>query len=417
MTVFSWIFLSMLVLTTGFRLWLSQRQRNHVTRHRDAVPQPFRERISLEDHRKAADYTVAKLGLARLETAFDALLLLAWTLGGGIALVDRLVHGIGMDGTLAGTVVIMTILVSGTLLGLPFSVIQTFGIEARYGFNRATPALFASDTIKGVMLSLLIGGPLVWGVLWIMANTGTSWWLFAWVLWTGFVLAMTWLYPTFIAPIFNRFKPLEDQQLRQRVEQLLQRCGFHSKGIFVMDGSRRSAHGNAYFTGIGNNKRIVFFDTLIEALRPEEIEAVLAHELGHFRRHHVRKRLLVMLLSSLLGLGLLGWLKLQPWFYGSLGVPAVSDHAALILFVMVSPIFTYFLSPLGAVFSRRHEFEADAYAAGHSSAACLVDALVKLYRDNASTLTPDPLHSAFYDSHPPALSRIAQLERLASQSS
>jgi len=358
---------------------------------------------------------VAKIKLSRAETAFDALLLLAWTLGGGIALVDKLVRGTGLDGILAGTVCIMAVLVSGTLLGLPFSIIQTFGIETRYGFNRSTPALFASDTLKGLVLSVLIGGPLVWAVLWTMANTGKLWWLFAWALWTGFVLAMTWLYPTFIAPLFNRFKPLEDPQLRERVEALLERCGFHSKGIFVMDGSRRSAHGNAYFTGIGNNKRIVFFDTLVESLIPEEIEAVLAHELGHFRMRHVRKRLIVMLLSSLLGLGLLGWLKLQPWFYSSLGVPQMSDHAALLLFVMVSPVFTYFLSPLGAMFSRRHEFEADAYAAGHSSAERLVDALVKLYRDNASTLTPDPLHSAFYDSHPPALSRIAELDRLAGE--
>jgi len=415
MTVFSWIFLVMLAFVTGCRLWLAQRQRNHVAGHRDAVPQPFSDRISLEDHRKAADYTVAKLKLARAETAFDALLLVAWTLGGGIALLDGLISSSGLQGTLAGTAVIMSVLILGSLIGLPFSLVQTFVIEARYGFNRSTPALFVSDTLKGLLLSLLIGGPLVWAVLWTMGNTGEFWWLFAWVLWTAFILAMTWLYPTFIAPMFNRFKPLEDQQLRDRVEGLLQRCGFHSKGIFVMDGSRRSAHGNAYFTGIGNNKRIVFFDTLIESLDPEEIEAVLAHELGHFRKHHVRKRLAVMLLSSLLGLGLLGWLKLQPWFYKSLGIPEVSDHAALILFVMVSPVFTYFLSPLGAMFSRRHEFEADAYAAGHSSAACLVDALVKLYRDNASTLTPDPLHSAFYDSHPPALIRIDRLERLASQ--
>jgi len=413
MTPFSWTFLAMLVLTTGFRLWLSGRQSAHVTRHRDHVPAPFEQRIPLEEHRKAADYTVAKGRLGRAETVYDALLLLGWTLGGGIALADRLVSGAGLGEIASGTAVIMLVLVAGGLLSLPFSLAQTFGVEARFGFNRTTPALFAADLVKGLLLALVLGTPLVGAILWIMANTGNAWWLYAWALWSGFMLLLSWIYPSLIAPIFNRFEPLQDETLKRQVEALLQRCGFQSKGVYVMDGSRRSSHGNAYFTGLGNNKRIVFFDTLVDTLAAAEIEAVLAHELGHYRKHHVRKRLIVMLLSSLLGLALLGWLKSQAWFYTSLGVSVPSDHSALLLFLMVSPVFTYFLSPLGAMFSRRHEFEADAYAARHSSAPALVDALVKLYRENASTLTPDPVHSAFYDSHPPALTRIGNLQRLA----
>ncbi len=413
MSVFSWIFITFLLAGTGCRLWLSGRQTRHIRAHRTQVPTPFAQQISLEDHQKAADYTNAKARLGRIESLYDTLLLLGWTLGGGIALVQSLVQGSGLGGLLGAVASILIVLLVSSALSLPFGIAQTFGIEARFGFNRSTPGLFVADMAKGLVLSLALGAPLLAAVLWIMAHAGELWWLYAWVLWSGFGLLMFWAYPTLIAPLFNKFEPLQDASLKQRVEALLDRCGFHSKGIFVMDGSRRSAHGNAYFTGIGNNKRIVFFDTLIKTLEPLEVEAVLAHELGHFRKRHVRKRLIWSLASSLIGLALLGWLKTQVWFYTDLGVPGASDQAALLLFIMIVPVFTYFLSPLSAWFSRKHEFEADAYAASQSDAGALVEALVKLYRENASTLTPDPVHSAFYDSHPPALIRIQHLNSLA----
>ncbi len=413
MSLFTSIFITFLVASTLCRLWLSLRQTRHVSAHRGQVPDPFTGQISLEDHQKAADYTNAKAQLGRMETVYDSLLLVGWTVGGGIALVQSLVDNSGLTGLWGGVAMIIAVLIISSLLSLPFSIAQTFGIEARFGFNRSTPGLFIADMLKGLALTLLLGAPLLAAVLWIMSHTGELWWVYAWALWSGFGLLMFWAYPTLIAPLFNKFEPLEDETLKARVEALLDRCGFHSKGIFVMDGSRRSAHGNAYFTGIGNNKRIVFFDTLIGTLEPLEVEAVLAHELGHFRKRHVRKRLVWSLVSSLIGLGVLGWLKTEAWFYSDLGVPAVSDHAALLLFIMIAPVFTYFTSPLSAWFSRKHEFEADAYAAGQSDADALVDALVKLYRENASTLTPDPVHSAFYDSHPPAMIRIQHLHDLA----
>ncbi|MCW8845750.1 MAG: M48 family metallopeptidase [Gammaproteobacteria bacterium] len=413
MSAFSWIFVIFLLAGTACRLWLSNRQTRNVRAHRSQVPEPFAQKVSLEDHQKAADYTHAKAQLGRMETLYDAMLLLGWTLGGGIALVQSLVQGSGLGGLWGAIASILLVLLVSSALSLPFSIAHTFGIEARFGFNRSTPGLFVADMLKGLALTLVLGVPLIAAVLWIMAHAGELWWLYAWALWSGFGLLMFWAYPTLIAPLFNKFEPLEDASLKQRVETLLERCGFHSKGIFVMDGSRRSAHGNAYFTGIGNNKRIVFFDTLIKTLEPLEVEAVLAHELGHFRKRHVRKRIIWSLLSSLIGLALLGWLKTQLWFYTGLGVPAASDQAALLLFIMIAPVFTYFFSPLSAWFSRKHEFEADAYAASQSDAGALAEALVKLYRENASTLTPDPVHSAFYDSHPPALTRIQHLNGLA----
>jgi len=413
MSLFTSIFITFLVASTLCRLWLSLRQTRHVSAHRGQVPDPFTGQISLEDHQKAADYTNAKAQLGRMETVYDSLLLVGWTVGGGIALVQSLIDNSGLNGLWGGVAMIIAVLIISSFLSLPFSIAQTFGIEARFGFNRSTAGLFIADMLKGLALTLVLGAPLLAAVLWIMSHTGDLWWVYAWALWSGFGLLMFWAYPTLIAPLFNKFEPLEDETLKARVEALLDRCGFHSKGIFVMDGSRRSAHGNAYFTGIGNNKRIVFFDTLIGTLEPLEVEAVLAHELGHFRKRHVRKRLVWSLVSSLIGLGVLGWLKTEAWFYSDLGVPAVSDHAALLLFIMIAPVFTYFTSPLSAWFSRKHEFEADAYAAGQSDADALVDALVKLYRENASTLTPDPVHSAFYDSHPPAMIRIQHLHDLA----
>jgi STE24 endopeptidase len=413
MSLFTSIFITFLVASTLCRLWLSLRQTRHVSAHRGQVPAPFTGQISLEDHQKAADYTNSKAQLGRMETVFDSLLLVAWTVGGGIALVQSLVDNTGLTGLWGGVAMIIAVLIISSLLSLPFSIAQTFGIESRFGFNRSSPALFVADMLKGLGLTLLLGAPLLAAVLWIMSHTGELWWVYAWAVWSGFGLLMFWAYPTLIAPLFNKFEPLEDETLKARVEALLDRCGFHSKGIFVMDGSRRSAHGNAYFTGIGNNKRIVFFDTLIGTLEPLEVEAVLAHELGHFRKRHVRKRLVWSLISSLIGLGVLGWLKTETWFYSDLGVAAVSDQAALLLFIMITPVFTYFISPLSAWFSRKHEFEADTYAASQSDADALVDALVKLYRENASTLTPDPVHSAFYDSHPPAMIRIQHLHDLA----
>ena len=413
MSLFTSIFITFLVASTLCRLWLSLRQTRHVSAHRGQVPTPFTGQISLEDHQKAADYTNSKAQLGRMETVYDSLLLVGWTVGGGIALVQSLVDNSGLTGLWGGVAMIIAVLIISSLLSLPFSIAQTFGIESRFGFNRSSPALFVADMLKGLVLTLLLGAPLLAAVLWIMSHTGELWWVYAWAVWSGFGLLMFWAYPTLIAPLFNKFEPLADETLKARVEALLDRCGFHSKGIFVMDGSRRSAHGNAYFTGIGNNKRIVFFDTLISTLEPLEVEAVLAHELGHFRKRHVRKRLVWSLVSSLIGLGVLGWLKTEAWFYSDLGVPAVSDQAALLLFIMIAPVFTYFISPLSAWFSRKHEFEADAYAASQSDADALVDALVKLYRENASTLTPDPVHSAFYDSHPPAMIRIQHLHDLA----
>jgi STE24 endopeptidase len=308
----------------------------------------------------------------------------------------------------------MSVLVLLSVLSLPFSVYRTFVIESRFGFNRTTPAVFVADQLKGLALLLLLGTPLVLLVLWLMRSAGSAWWLYAWAAWVGFTLALTWAFPTLIAPLFNKFTPLADAALRERIEALLERCGFHSRGIFVMDGSRRSSHGNAYFTGVGNAKRIVFFDTLIESLEPAEIEAVLAHELGHFRRKHVRKRLALAVVLALAGFALLGWLVQAPWFYAALGVQP-SPHMALLLFMLVVPVFTFPLTPLASWLSRRHEFEADAYAVAQADGPSLAHALVKLYRDNATTLTPDPLHSSFYDSHPPAPIRVARLASLATQ--
>jgi STE24 endopeptidase len=309
-------------------------------------------------------------------------------------------------------VVLSTLLVTSAI-NLPLSIYRTFGIEAKFGFNRTTFGLFIADLLKGLAVSLVLGGPLIFVILYLMDRSGSLWWLYAWMVWVAFTVFITWAWPTFIAPLFNKFSPLTDEALKQRTEALLARCGFSSKGVFVMDGSRRSVHGNAYFTGVGRNKRIVFFDTLIERLQAQEIEAVLAHELGHFKLHHVRSRLILSLAMGLGGLALLGALTAWPDFYSALGVDRASPHTALLLFMIVLPAFTFFLTPLGAWWSRKHEFEADEFAAKFANARELAEALVKLYRDNATTLTPDSLHSAFYDSHPPALIRIARLQSLA----
>lgn len=409
MHLFTLLFLGMLLISTAIELWLVRRQIRHVAAHRDQVPGAFAERISLSAHQRAADYTMSKSRLRRYELVYGALVLLGLTLGGGLQWLDQLWRGFALHPLLTGTGFILSVVLLTALLDLPFSFYRTFRLEQRFGFNRTTPGLFVVDLLKQALLLLLLGLPLAALVLWLMQSAGQWWWLYVWLVWSGFTLLMLWAYPAVIAPLFNKFSPLEDEQLRQRIDNLLQRCGFTSNGIFVMDGSRRSSHGNAYFSGLGNNKRIVFFDTLLESLGGDEIEAVLAHELGHFRRKHIRKRLVLMMLMSLAGLALLGWLIQQPWFFNGLGVSTPSVHAALVLFLLVMPVFSFFIQPLMAFAMRKHEFEADEFAADHAEARDLIAALVKLYEENASTLTPDPIFSAFHDSHPPAPVRIAHL--------
>jgi STE24 endopeptidase len=342
--------------------------------------------------------------------SYSAIILLAWTLAGGLQLLDNSWSQLGLSPVWHGTLVLLSLFIIGALLELPFSIFDTFRIEERFGFNKATPRIFAIDLLKNTVLMVLIGGPLLMAVLWLMSSMGEWWWFYVWLLWSGFNLIAIWAYPTFIAPLFNKFKPLEEGAVRDRVQSLLERTGFKSKGIYVMDGSRRSAHGNAYFTGFGRNKRIVFFDTLLNSLNEAEVEAVLAHELGHFKLRHITKRIIMMFSLSLLGLALLGWLINQDWFYAGLGINTPSIHTALALFMLVMPVFTFFLSPLMAWGSRKHEFEADAFACQQADASDLINALVKMYEENAKTLTPDPLHSVFYDSHPPAPVRIAHLK-------
>jgi STE24 endopeptidase len=407
------LFVVALVAGLVTRLWLASRQMAAVRAHRDCVPEFFREQVTLADQQKAADYTVARVKLARVDVVLETLLALAFTLGGGIAAIDSAWQRAGLGEPWHGAVIVLSVLGLMMLINLPFSIWRTFKIEGRFGFNRTTPRLFVLDLIKGLVLGLALGVPLLLMALTFMERAGRWWWLFVWLVWLCFALALTWAFPRFIAPLFNRFTPLTDQALKVRVEALLERCGFTSNGLFIMDGSRRSAHGNAYFTGVGRNKRIVFFDTLVEKLGGAEVEAVLAHELGHFRLRHVSQRLVVSMIMALGGLALLAWLAAQPAFYTALGVPTPSPHAALLLFMFVVPAFTFFATPVGSWWSRRHEFEADEFAAQYADAGALAAALVKLYRDNASTLTPDRIHSAFYDSHPPALVRIARLNEIS----
>jgi STE24 endopeptidase len=407
------LFVLAVLAGTATELWLSQRQLRAVARHRASVPGPFAHTVSPDEHTKAADYTLAKVRLGRVTTIVDAGLTLVLTIGGGIALIDTWWRHTSLGEPWLGVLVIASVALFSQLISLPFSLWRTFGLEARFGFNRMTPALFVADRLKGLALAVIIGGPLIAATLLLMERAGRGWWVWAFCLWLAFMFLMTWAWPAFIAPLFNRFSPLADQDLKVRIEALLERCGFASKGVYVVDNSRRSSHGNAYFTGIGRHKRIVFFDTLLERLAPLEVEAVLAHELGHFRLKHVRKRLLVSMATTFAGLALLGWLTRQPAFYHALGVPLPSPHAALLLFMLAVPAFTFFLTPLASLWSRRHEFEADAFATHHASATQLATALVKLHKDNASTLTPDPVYVAFYYSHPPPLARITRLRREA----
>ncbi len=414
MNAFTWTFLAALAAATLARLWLAQRQVRHVRAHRASVPAEFAEAIALAAHQKAADYTVAKARLGMLDVLLGAVILVALTLGGALQWMSAQWGAWFAPGGLAhGTALIAGAVVLLSTLELPVSLYRTFVIEARFGFNRMSLALFLADLAKSALLGAALGLPLLVLVLWLMGRMGEAWWLYVWLAWIGFNLLVLLAYPTFIAPLFNKFSRLEDPALAARIDALLARCGFTSNGLYVMDGSRRSAHGNAYFTGFGAAKRIVFFDTLLARLAPGEVEAVLAHELGHYRRHHVWKRITLLFALSLGLLWVLGQLLDEPWFYAGLNAGAPGDAMGLLLFVLVVPVFTFFLQPLTSLYSRRHEFEADAYAAAHASAAELVRALVKLYQDNAATLTPDPLHSAFYDSHPPAARRIARLQALA----
>jgi STE24 endopeptidase len=413
---FTVLFVAALIAETAVRLWLASRQIAAVRAPRDRVPELFAGRIELAEQQRAADYTVARARVTRWATGFEALIKLLLTLGGGLAACQALIGRAHWPEPWQGTAIVLCVLLFLQLVGLPFALWRTFRIETRFGFNRTTPRLFALDLLKQWGLGFAIGAPLVVATLALMDRAGEWWWLWAWLVWLAVSLTLAWAAPRFIAPLFNRFLPLDDAALRVRVEALLARCGFAAGGgVFVMDGSRRSAHGNAYFTGIGRNKRIVFFDTLLARIDADEIEAVLAHELGHFRLHHVRQRIAVSGLSMLAGLALLGWLARQPGFYTALGVAVPAPAMALLLFLVVVPVFTYFATPLEAWWSRRHEREADDFAVRHASAERLAAALVKLYRDNAATLTPDAVHSAFYDSHPPALERIARLQQLAAQ--
>ncbi len=409
-------FVAFLLLMVGLKIWLAWRQIRHVRWHAAAVPAQFSDRIPLEAHRKAAAYTIAHSRLEVAETLVGAMILVALTLVGGLQwLADTLRSELGSGLTFQLSLIAVTALMLG-VLDLPFSWLKQFGIEQRFGFNRMTPRLWLADIAKSVVLTAALGLPLAAAVIALMRGAGHLWWVYVWVLWIGFNGLVLLLYPTVIAPLFNRFEPLQDASLAERIGALLARTGFSSRGVFVMDGSRRSAHGNAYFTGLGRSKRIVFFDTLIERLQPAEIEATLAHELGHFKLRHIAKRLVFTFALSLGFLALLGWLSGQTWFFEGLGVtpaPAGGNEGlALVLFMLVLPVFTFVFAPVISVLSRKHEYEADAYAAQHASAGDLISALVKLYQDNAATLTPDPLHSAFYDSHPPAALRVARLARL-----
>lgn len=412
-TAFTLLFVFALMLSVGVKLWLSVRQCRHVASNRNVVPEAFAHRVGLAAHRRAADYTIARQQLALVELFIGTAFLLVLTLLGGLQVLSlaiaRFVPGPEL---LRQVLVVLGVVFLGGLIELPASVYRQFVLEERFGFNRMTLRLFVADLVKGTLVGAALGIPMLAAVIALMQRAGDAWWLWAWLVWVGFNLFMLVLYPTVIAPMFNRFEPLPDDTVRQRIERLLHRCGFRAQGLFVMDGSRRSAHGNAYFTGLGRAKRIVFFDTLLSRLSPPEIEAVLAHELGHFARRHILKRIVAGFAASLAALWLLGYLSRQTWFYQGLGItpqPGGEAAIALVLFFMVLPVFTFLLQPLTSLLSRRHEFEADAFAAEHADPADLVSALVKLYEDNASTLTPDPLHSAFYDSHPPAAQRIGQL--------
>ncbi|HKJ71282.1 MAG TPA: M48 family metallopeptidase [Gammaproteobacteria bacterium] len=410
MPVFGLLFLLALAAVTGVRLWLARRQLRHARRHRGEVPQAFRDRIGTGEQTVAADYQAARLRLGMVETAAGAGLVLALTLGGGVAALLEAARTLAGPGWLAGTLAAVAVAGINGLLDLPFAAWRTFRIEARFGFNRSSPGLFLADTLKAALLGGLLIGLLAAGLLGLMAASGRWWWLSGWGLWLAFTLALTWAYPKWIAPLFNRFRPLQDAEVRGRIRGLLARCGFALAGVYVMDASRRTAHGNAFFTGLGSAKRVVFFDTLLQTLEPAETEAVLAHELGHYRLGHIRNGVALSALAVLAGLALLAWLRTQPWFFTGLGAAAPSDAGALILAALAAPVLLFPLQPLAAAWSRRRELAADAFAARHSDAAALAGALVKLYRDNAALLSADPLFARVHHSHPLPAERIARLQ-------
>lgn len=391
-------------------LWLNVRQDKAVIKSYEQVPSEFSKKITLKEHQKAAEYTQAKLTVNHFEVMFSTVVLLAWTIGGGMNWLDSIWQGLTDNVLYLGIGFIISLMIIGSLIDLPFSVYRTFVLEQRFGFNKTDSKTFVVDLFKEISLTLVIGLPLIYAVLYLMGEMGEYWWLYVWLVLTSFSLLMFWLYPTYIAPIFNKFKPLDNAELKVKIDNLIERTGFKSDGVFVMDGSKRSSHGNAYFTGIGKNKRIVFFDTLLEGMDDQEVEAILAHELGHFHHKHIRKHMINSFVITLAGLALLGYLINQPWFFHGLGVNTMSNHTALILFTLTMPVFSFFIAPISNYLSRKHEFEADAFAAKHTNADDLVSSLVKLYRDNAATLTPDKIYSAFHDSHPSASIRIAHLK-------
>lgn len=413
MTAFGLTFLVLLGLATALRLWLGARHIAYVQAHRGEVPAQFAGEVSIDAHQRAADYTAAKTRLALVGVVIDTALVLWLTFGGGLQWLYDVAAAWARPGIVREVLFIVLLAVAVTIVEIPQSCYRTFVIEERFGFNKTTPALFVLDFVKGVIVGACLGLPLLAAILWLMQEPGSLWWLYAWLVMVAFTLFVTFIGPTVIAPLFNKFTPLENPEIRERVSRLLKRCGFKVKALMVMDGSRRSAHGNAYFTGFGKSKRIVFFDTLLARLTPTEVEAVLAHELGHFRLKHIMKRLALGIVLTLVFFYLLSYFMQQDWFYAGLGVTTQSTATALVLFYLVVPVFTFLLQPASAMYSRKHEFDADRYAAQNASARDLVSALVKLYKDNASTLTPDPVHSAFYDSHPPAVARIARLEAAA----
>jgi STE24 endopeptidase len=407
---FTFIFLIALTVSTSVHYWLAKRQADYVAKHRNAVPDAFKSKVSLEAHQKAADYTLAKGKLGHVDDIVSLVMLLLLTLGGVINATFEFWTATVYSPLWAGVLATASIFLILTVVELPSSYYQTFVIEEKFGFNKSSVNQFIKDHLMQTALGALVGLPLLALILWVMDSVGSFWWLWAWAILMGFSLLMSWLYPTVIAPLFNKFTPMEEGSLKSRIQGLLERCGFSSQGIFIMDGSKRSGHGNAYFTGLGNNKRIVFFDNLVNSLDEEELEAVLAHELGHFKRKHVIKMLIATSITSLISLAVLGWLINQAWFFTGLGVVQPSNAAALLLFTLVSSSFTFFMQPITAYFQRKFEFEADDFAANNAQASKMISGLVKLYEENASTLTPDPLYSAFHYSHPPAAVRIAHLE-------
>lgn len=410
------IFLAFLCLKGLIEAYLDRRNIRHIYSNKNKVPVKFTDQISLEDHKKAANYSAEKLNTSQFFNLLGYGVLLAWTLGGGIDALNSRIRGFELSELWTGVAFIISFSIIGSLVSLPASLYNTFVVEQKWGFNKTTPKVFITDMIKGSIIGLIIGTPLIAGILWIMEKMGDYWWAYTWIFLSVFQLLMMWIYPTFIAPIFNKFEPLEEGEVKQKIEQLLGRTGFESNGLFIMDASKRSGHGNAYFTGFGKTKRIVFFDTLIKTLNADEIEAVLAHELGHFKRKHVLKLMIKAFVFSFIGLFVLGYLMKSQAFFNAHGVSSTEPYIALTLFMLVSGIYTFFITPLSSWTSRKYEFEADEFAAKHSSAKELISALVKMYKDNASTLTPDPMYSAFYHSHPPALIRVNFLEKFLPKS-